>query len=234
MVDTARTKAAITALLADNSSGAISPQDLRDALESIVSPVAGGGFGAVDERFLHSYIYTPSTVTNYVWASGGVLLEAAADFTADGFYVFNLTGGPVEYDPGWIDPNPYADTETFWDCIFPANTTLVLPAGVYQWTFRINASPPCDAGGAYWTDLAMLGPPSAAGPVSVLNEGAVARDAHSHTGQPASEQIDPNDSTGGGILAVDTDGLHVVPYLSTEGYANGSNPQLLELALVRL
>lgn len=44
MVDTARTKAALQTLLADNTSGDISPQDLRDLMESISAPVDGGGF----------------------------------------------------------------------------------------------------------------------------------------------------------------------------------------------
>jgi hypothetical protein len=44
MTDTARTLTAIKTLLADNANGAISPQDVRDGIESIVNPVVGGGF----------------------------------------------------------------------------------------------------------------------------------------------------------------------------------------------
>ena len=39
MADTARTHAALVALLADNTTGNISPQDLRDMLESLNSPM---------------------------------------------------------------------------------------------------------------------------------------------------------------------------------------------------
>jgi len=44
MTDTARTLSAIKELLADNTTGQISPQDVRDAIESIANPIAGGGF----------------------------------------------------------------------------------------------------------------------------------------------------------------------------------------------
>jgi hypothetical protein len=44
MTDTARTVAQIKALFADNTTGEISPQDMRDFVESIMRPVQGGGF----------------------------------------------------------------------------------------------------------------------------------------------------------------------------------------------
>lgn len=47
MTDTARTLAEVKALLADNTTGQISAQDMRDVVESIVDPVAGGGFPSV-------------------------------------------------------------------------------------------------------------------------------------------------------------------------------------------
>jgi hypothetical protein len=43
MTDTARTLAAIKALLADNTTKDISPQDVRDLVESLANPVRGGG-----------------------------------------------------------------------------------------------------------------------------------------------------------------------------------------------
>jgi hypothetical protein len=45
MVDTPRTLAQVQALLADNASGNISPQDIRDMVMSIADPTPGGGFG---------------------------------------------------------------------------------------------------------------------------------------------------------------------------------------------
>lgn len=47
MTDTPRTHAEIQALFANNTSGQISPQDLRDFVESVANPVSGGGFEAV-------------------------------------------------------------------------------------------------------------------------------------------------------------------------------------------
>lgn len=44
MTDTARTLAEIKTLLANNSTGAISAQDLRDVVESIAHPLEGEGF----------------------------------------------------------------------------------------------------------------------------------------------------------------------------------------------
>lgn len=43
MVDTARTLSALQTLLADNTSGAITPQVVRDFLVSVGTPVAAGG-----------------------------------------------------------------------------------------------------------------------------------------------------------------------------------------------
>lgn len=43
MPNTAGTLAQVMALLADNTTGQISPQDLRDAIQSIATPVSGGG-----------------------------------------------------------------------------------------------------------------------------------------------------------------------------------------------
>lgn len=47
MPDTARTLAALQALLPDNTTHLISPQDLRDFMQSVATPVVGGGFHAV-------------------------------------------------------------------------------------------------------------------------------------------------------------------------------------------
>lgn len=54
MTDTARTLSAILTLLADNSSGDISAQDVRDLAQSIANPVPAGGFDRMGEVVLYA------------------------------------------------------------------------------------------------------------------------------------------------------------------------------------
>lgn len=67
MVDTARTKAEILALLADNNAGDISPQDVRDMVVSLI-PAHGG---------LYRNVAAPTTVT-----VAGTYYKAAGTTTA--------------------------------------------------------------------------------------------------------------------------------------------------------
>lgn len=111
--DTARTLAAIKTLLADNTSGDISPQDMRDVVESIVNPVPDGGFHlqATDEML---YAYSPSL---------GVTADAT-DAYLGGFEV-----GDYASDPGWSLSDSYAST---WDGgTVAAYSSWLLPRGVY-------------------------------------------------------------------------------------------------------
>jgi len=69
MPDTSRTLAQIKALLGDNNSGEISPQDLRDAIESIVKPVIDGDFDKHDGQLKvtgHSALGTTATINGEV------------------------------------------------------------------------------------------------------------------------------------------------------------------------
>lgn len=67
MTDTPRTLAEVKALLADNTSQNISPQDLRDLVESIVDPVADGGFPQVP-----SAMYPAHDATWQRYDAGGI------------------------------------------------------------------------------------------------------------------------------------------------------------------
>ncbi len=88
MADTQRTLTAILALLADNTTGDISPQDLRDTIVSIL-----GGYGAI---YLHggstaqtSISATPAKVTGF--ASNGISSGTTPDHANDKITI--LTAG---------------------------------------------------------------------------------------------------------------------------------------------
>jgi len=75
MVDTVRTKAALATLLADNTSGAISPQDLRDFMESMHS-----SYGSL-------YISASAATTP---AGAGTPLKALGTTTSGGLRNFTM------------------------------------------------------------------------------------------------------------------------------------------------
>jgi hypothetical protein len=195
-----------------------------DTLDAVVGPLD------VAERYLKSYEFTDFP-TFYRW-DGADDLDSKSVMDVEGFYFFRLTGGDVAVDPGWIDGDPFTSTDPLFGATFPANTTVAPPRGLYQWHFRVNVDP-APATGHYWADLILLSP-GEGGPISVDMPTAVTRDAHSHTQLPQSLQTDPRDIAGSGVVALDDDGLHVAPYLSTEGVENDSVPQLFEFTMVRL
>jgi len=87
MADTERTKADLLALYADNTSGDISPQDLRDLVETMDRPV---GFMVVS---------TPATTTigvagTYYLAAGTTTLYVSRDFTMPQNNRLTYTGTP--------------------------------------------------------------------------------------------------------------------------------------------
>jgi len=92
MADTQRTLAAVLALLADNTSGAISPQDLRDALVSVFSNYGTIGLagGSTAQTGISA---TPAKVTGFATdgeAGGCVEADAANNrlkVTVDGMYL---------------------------------------------------------------------------------------------------------------------------------------------------
>lgn len=86
MADTRRTLAALQTLLADNTSGAISPQDLRDMLLTLVPPFGGESLESNAAVTTISVVSTP-VVTNWNAAGVGTGLR---EFTAS-------TGGRLTY-----------------------------------------------------------------------------------------------------------------------------------------
>lgn len=94
MADTIRTRSAIVALLPDNTSGDISPQDLRDFLVSVWSVY--GALSVYNNASSQSFNTTPSKVT--AWAietsGAGVTVSASTDditINTDG--VFKVQAG---------------------------------------------------------------------------------------------------------------------------------------------
>jgi hypothetical protein len=87
MADTRRSKAALAALLADNTTGAISPQDIRDFLESAAPP-----FGSM-------YISTAadtsiSQTSTYTKVAGTTTLTNADGFDMPANNRLRYTGAP--------------------------------------------------------------------------------------------------------------------------------------------
>jgi len=125
MVDTARTLAAIKALLADNTVGAISAQDLRDVIESVVDPVPAGGFPGVGSRMQAFYTYS-GIISQSLPAGTQAKLPLGA----------NNPGYANNGDPeGWAE-NTYAllgsDPESTWGVDIVAGDALLLPPGMYM------------------------------------------------------------------------------------------------------
>jgi len=121
MTDTPRTLSAILALLADNSSSAISPQDLRDALVSLIEPVPAGGFPGA------------AVGTDEVALS----LVANGDFSHNSNRYHLPSGGDpwlpmgVRHDPqGWVVAASY--TAPYSGGTVPANSSVLLPPGIYM------------------------------------------------------------------------------------------------------
>jgi len=88
MADTSRTLAALLALLADNTTGAISPQDLRDALLSCMS-----GYGSITvlgaSAAQTSISATPAKLTGFT--ANGPSSQMTVDHTTDTITV-GITG----------------------------------------------------------------------------------------------------------------------------------------------
>jgi hypothetical protein len=116
MTDTARTLAAIKALLADNTTENISPQDVRDAIESIANPVDNGGLGPV----MGGYFGTPSDPGNVTITGTPTMPRIPMTYAAP-----NANENPG----GWWNNTPYVSA--YWDITFPQ--TFLLPPGFYLW-----------------------------------------------------------------------------------------------------
>jgi hypothetical protein len=148
-MDTARTVAQIKALLADNATGAISPQDVRDLVESIVDPVAGGGFdrpnldadmlfilrdvsGATQLSRLYELNYPASSFALQSSCINGKSYISELQLSA---WAGTETTRTL-FDPsGWIRASSYVSS--WWSGTFPAYTILELPPGRYRWFARL-------------------------------------------------------------------------------------------------
>lgn len=116
MTDTARTVAELKALFASNSAGDIDAQDLRDLVESLANPVAGGGFGAVsvpDDQMA-------------LFSAGGGTPQPIAPST---FTPLDLN---ADIDPqGWLQSGS-SYVSTFWGQTYTPGQWLALPEGLYS------------------------------------------------------------------------------------------------------
>jgi len=87
MADTARTKAALAAILADNTSGAISPQDVRDFLETMHP-----SFGSL---YFSSAAATTITVAGTFYKAAGTTTQVSANRFTVGTNRLTYTGTPT-------------------------------------------------------------------------------------------------------------------------------------------
>lgn len=136
MPDTARTEAELLSILADNSTGNISAQDLRDFTVSITDPVAG--FPVNGELFGRtSYMMQvdapPPGVATLPGAANegtiGAVQLLPLDPTGPYWASYNVDGG------GWAG-NSYTlaanDPTNGWSIEITANSVLLLPTGLYM------------------------------------------------------------------------------------------------------
>lgn len=156
MTDTARTVAALKALLADNTTGSISAQDVRDVVESIVSPVLRGGFAQpyrpepLRDRYAvfaftpdpGNYLTLPATGSG-AWSTEAMVLPLAP--ATPGFVT------AWSFDPqGWYDPDYFldgSDPRNTWQVTYPAGSAVMLPPGAYITTLNYQFTPTVDISG---------------------------------------------------------------------------------------
>lgn len=93
MADTVRTLAALQALLADNGSGLISPQDLRDFLVSVFAGRGGAAAVADGGTIAHGLGVTPSSVQLTGSVASQVVSVAGLDATNITVAIKNSTTG---------------------------------------------------------------------------------------------------------------------------------------------
>lgn len=113
MTDTPRTQAELLSLFADNSSGAITPQDMRDFVVSVMPSATAPNMDATWQRY-----------------AGGGIQTVTSGFTGT---PVNVGSPDLEWDPaGLIQLTPYvapANGQTY-----PARSWAVLPEGVWLMT----------------------------------------------------------------------------------------------------
>jgi hypothetical protein len=139
MTDTARSLAAIKALLADNSTAQISPQDLRDVVESIANPIPGGGFDADLTMDYFASSHLPGLTLPGGGSPWGETKMLSMGSTT------NLNG---LIDPsGWLGTSftsAASDPDNAWSVDIAARDAVLLPRGLYraEWFFGFTAGIP--------------------------------------------------------------------------------------------
>lgn len=124
MTDTPRTQTELLNIFADAQGPAqITPQDIRDLVESVAEPIVGGGIGWNPAKILSYY----GAETTPVWNGGSHndLVASELLFRSD---------ADVMWDPeGWVNPNPFSGAHGD----LAARQSLLLPPGLYlldgQW-----------------------------------------------------------------------------------------------------
>jgi len=118
MPDTPRTVSELKSLFADNSTGEISAQDLRDFVESVAEPV-------------------DTKLGQYVVARFNIGAQNAADNT-NTYIEANLDTPPAADDPeGWFGSGTY-DSPDYWGESFAEGRWWSLPEGTYAVFALVN------------------------------------------------------------------------------------------------
>lgn len=157
MTDTPRTWAELQTLFADNASGAISPQDLRDGFASLADPVTDSGFDSVAPP-LHMRRMT--YLRNNAGGLSGLSLAASGADTwthVTNDYVFlppDPSLGNVlasSHDPaGWHDSGyslSGAAARSAYGIDIPSGGALTLPTGMYEATCFVILDTELDTAG---------------------------------------------------------------------------------------
>lgn len=94
MADTVRTLSALQTLLADNSSGAISPQDVRDFLVSVFPRIGAAASVADGGTIIHGLGATPTSVQITGSVAGELVAVTAIGATTFTVAIKTLAGIP--------------------------------------------------------------------------------------------------------------------------------------------
>jgi hypothetical protein len=153
MTDTPRTLAQIKAAFANNSTGDISEQDMRDFVESLVNPVAGGGMEVPQPTFISVrqrngfglqlagqfdlYGMDPLDDLAVLPHAGAWIRTAMTPQAGDNIYsdVFDAEG--------WLYPQEWEDP--YFGSTDAPNTLLSLPAGNYIYATAAVTNAQADA-----------------------------------------------------------------------------------------
>jgi len=127
MADTSRTLAEVKALLADNNSGEISPQDLRDMVESIVNPAPWGGMWPHRMVAFNTGVISPTIPVNNTDA---VPLPLGSAGIANGLRTVNDNDGWAAAGESFTLLG--SDPSNSWSTTWPTGYAIMLPPGLYM------------------------------------------------------------------------------------------------------